>query len=96
MDKTYKKSIIRIEDLKLLPLTHDFFDIQVSKSIPVFITTVIIFFIVFFIWTFFAKMDDIVKANAVLRPTENISELKCLVNGEISLPIYSCNDLHPV
>ena len=90
-DKMQNKDFIRLEDLKLLPQTHDFFDNRVSKSIPVFIITVIIMCSTFLIWASFARMDDVVKANAVLRPTENISELKCLVNGEISLKNYTQN-----
>ena len=90
-DKMQNKDFIIIEDLKLLPQTHDFFDTRVSKSIPVFIITVIIMCATFLIWASFARMDDVVKANAVLRPIENISELKCLVNGEISIKNYTQN-----
>lgn len=91
MTENSEKKLIKIEDLKLLPQTHDFFDTRVSKSIPVFIITVIIMCAAFLIWASLARMDDVVKANAVLRPTENISELKCLVNGEISLKNYTQN-----
>lgn len=86
-----QQNLIKIEELKLLPQTHDFFDTRVSKSIPVFIATVISLLIIFIIWACLAKLDDVVKANAMLRPIDNISELRCLVNGEIAYKNYIQN-----
>ena len=91
MHQEKNRIVIPIEDLNLLPQTHDFFDTKESRSIPVFIATVIILFAAFIFWALFAKMDDVVKANAFLRPKENISELKCLSNGEVSLKNYTQN-----
>ncbi|MCR4579224.1 MAG: HlyD family secretion protein [Treponema sp.] len=86
-----KSLLLKVEDMKLLPQTHDFFDTRVSKAVPAFIFCVIVLFVVFFFWAGLAKMDDVVKADAVLRPTENISELKCLANGEVSKKLYVQN-----
>ena len=86
-----KQELVRFDELKFLPQTHDFLDTKVSKSIPVFITSVIIMLVGFVVWACLAKLDDVVKANAMLRPIDNISELKCLVNGEISCKNYVQN-----
>ena len=86
-----KQKLIKIEELKLLPQTHDFFDTKVSKSIPVLIATVISLLVIFITWACLAKLDDVVKANAMLRPIDNISELRCLVNGEIAYKNYIQN-----
>ena len=86
-----KTLLLKVEDMKLLPQTHDFFDSRVSKAVPVFIFCVIVLFVIFFFWAGLAKMDDVVKADAVLRPTENISDLKCLANGEVAWKGYVQN-----
>ena len=88
-----KQELVRFDELKFLPQTHDFLDTKVSKSIPVFITSVIIMLVVFVVWACLAKLDDVIKANAMLRPIDNISELKCLVNGEISCKNYVQNQI---
>ncbi len=86
-----KKSLIKIEEFKLLPQTHDFFDTRVSRSIPVFIGVDILMFLIFIVWACVAKLDDVVKGDAMLRPIDNISDLKCLVNGEIVCKNYVQN-----
>lgn len=86
-----KPLLQKVEDLKLLPQTHDFFDTQVSNAIPVFVFCVIILFLGFFFWAGFAKMDDVVKSDAVLRPIDNISDLKCISNGEVKNKYYTQN-----
>ncbi|MBR1638468.1 MAG: HlyD family efflux transporter periplasmic adaptor subunit [Treponema sp.] len=86
-----KTLLLKVEDMKLLPQTHDFFDTRVSKAVPLFILCVIVLFAAFFFWAGCAKMDDVVKADAVLRPTENISDLKCLANGEVAWKGYVQN-----
>ena len=86
-----KTLLLKIEDMKLLPQTHVFFDTKVSKAVPVFIMCVIIIFVLFLFWTGLAEMDDVVKSDAVLRPMENISDLKCISNGEVSQKLYVQN-----
>ena len=45
----------------------------------------------FIIWASFAKMDDIVKAQAVLRPVDTISSVRCPVSGEVTEKLYHQN-----
>lgn len=86
-----KKRFLKVEDLKLLPETHDFFDIQTSRAINVFLYVTLILLVSLVVWAFFAQMDDVVKATAILRPIENISELKCLTTGEVQQKNYYQN-----
>ena len=85
------QELVRFDELKFLPQTHDFFDTKVSRSILVFIISVLIMLGGFVVWACLAKLDDVVKANAMLRPVDNISELRCLVNGEIAYKNYIQN-----
>lgn len=78
-----KKTYIKLENLNLLSETHDFFDTRVSKAVNVFLYSILALIISLVIWATCAKMDDVVKATAILRPTENISELKSLSSGEV-------------
>ncbi len=78
-----RKYILEVEDLRLLPSTRDFFDNKVSRGVNVFIYSIIFIFVALIAWGFIGRMDDVVKATAVLRPIDNISELKSLSNGEI-------------
>ena len=87
-----KQSNLHFEPLTLLPKTRDFFDTQTSRAIPVFIVLIFAVFALFIVWAGYAKMDDIVKAQAVLRPVDSISSLRCLVNGEITGKYYTQNE----
>lgn len=78
-----RKYILEVDDLRLLPSTRDFFDNKVSRGVNVFIYSIIFIFVALIAWGFIGRMDDVVKATAVLRPIDNISELKSLSNGEI-------------
>lgn len=86
-----KKYYVKLENLTLLPKTHDFFDTQVSRAVNVFLYSILVLLVSLVIWLTAAKMDDVVKATAILRPTENISELKCLSGGEILSKNYKQN-----
>lgn len=86
-----KKCLVKLEKLNLLSETHDFFDTQVSKAVNIFLYCVFAILVGVILWSTLAKMDDVVKATAVLRPIENISELKCLSSGEVFLKNYYQN-----
>ncbi|OJF76804.1 MAG: hypothetical protein BKP49_04345 [Treponema sp. CETP13] len=90
--KDEKETLVHYEDLKLLPKTRDFFDTQTSKAIPVFIIVLFAILAGFLIWASFAKMDDTIKANAILRPVDTISSLRSLVSGEIVEKYYTQNE----
>jgi multidrug resistance efflux pump len=86
-----KTENLHLEPLELLPQTHDFFDTQISRAVPIFIGCVFMLFTSFIIWASFAKMDDIVKAQAVLRPVDTISSIRCPVSGEVTEKLYHQN-----
>lgn len=86
-----RKDLVNIEELKLLPETHDFFDTRTSRAVDVFLYSIMGIFLCLIVFLSFAKMDDVVKASAVLRPIDNISELKCLTSGEIIIKNYVQN-----
>ncbi len=64
---------------------------QVSVGIKGFLYSVLLLFSSFLVWIFFAKMDDVVKSTATLRPIDNISEVRSLFSGEILEKNYSQN-----
>lgn len=66
-----------------------FFEQRYSRAIPVFIFLIVLIFMIVIFWALFAKMDDVVKAQAILRPIENISVIKSLTSGEIITKKYS-------
>lgn len=86
-----KQSFIKVENIKLLPETHDFFDVKISNAIKIFLYSILFLLTGLIVWTVLAKMDDVVKATAILRPIENISEMNCLYGGEILVKNYSQN-----
>ncbi len=82
---------LEIEQLDLLPQTHAFFDTKNSRGISIFLGTIIFVIIGFLIWSFIAKMDDVVKTTAILRPVEDISECKSLCSGQVVFKDYEQN-----
>lgn len=76
-------NLIKQENLKLLSETHDFFDTRISRAVNVFLYSILGMLIILIMWASCAKMDDVVKATAILRPIENISELKSISSGEV-------------
>ena len=82
--------------IKVIDSLHEsrlFFDLRFSRAVPFFIFLTIVLFSSFCIWASFAKMDDVVKAQAVLRPIENISSIKSMTSGEVYEKNYTQNDL---
>ena len=91
MKNNKKDDFTKIKDFNILSETQDFFDITVSRSVPVFIILVSILILSIILWAISTKIDDVVRANAVLKPTEKILEVKCLVNGEVIQKNYTQN-----
>jgi len=60
-----------------------FFDRKHSKTVPVFIFSILFMLLAFFVWAATMKMDDVVKAQALLRPVDTISIIRCLAGGEV-------------
>lgn len=90
-ERTTGHELVRIDDLRLLPQTRDFFELKSSRAVPVFLFMVALAFASFLLWATFARMDDVVKAPAVIRPSETISALKCLSSGRITGKHYMQN-----
>lgn len=93
MKNNKKDDFTKIKDFNILSETQDFFDITVSRSVPVFIILVSILILSIILWAISTKIDDVVRANAVLKPTEKILEVKCLVNGEVIQKNYTQNQI---
>lgn len=60
-----------------------FFSLKPADSIYIFLLTICVVLFTLIIWGIFAPMDDVVKADVVLRPENSISSIKCVVDGEI-------------
>ena len=82
-----------LEDLQLLPQTKDYFYAQPCPAVPAFVITVVLLIAGFFFWACLAQMDDVVKAQALLRPVESISSLRLLSSGRIAQKNYANNQL---
>ncbi len=91
MTQRTRKDFIHIDDLSLLPQTRDFFETHSSRAIPLFLTLVAASLGLFLAWACFARMDDVVKAPAVIRPAQTVSALKCLASGEVVAKQYVQN-----
>jgi multidrug efflux pump subunit AcrA (membrane-fusion protein) len=90
---TEADSKINIRVIDSLHESRLFFDLRFSQAVPIFIFLTIALFSGFCIWASFAKMDDVVKAQAVLRPIENISSIKSMTSGEVYEKNYAQNDI---
>ena len=82
-----------LEDLQLLPQTKDYFYAQPCPAVPAFVITVVLLIAGCFFWACLAQMDDVVKAQALLRPVESISSLRLLSSGRIAQKNYANNQL---
>ncbi len=72
--------------------SYHFFMHRPNKSFYLFIFIVVAIICAAFIWSLIAKMDDIVKADVLLRPATSISVVKTMSGGEILKKNYSHND----
>lgn len=73
--------------------TTVFFMMKPVNAIYAFIVTICISLIAIIVWAVFAPMDDVVKANVLLRPTEVVSSIKCVTSGEIEKKNYENDDI---
>lgn len=64
--------------------TTVFFILKPANAIYGFILTIVISIFMLIAWAAFAPMDDVVKAQVLLRPSENISSVKCVTSGQLS------------
>lgn len=63
--------------------TSVFFMLKPVNAIYGFIITVTLSLVCILIWSFFAPMDDVVKAEVLLRPGKTVSVVRCVTSGEL-------------
>lgn len=80
-----------LQPLETLVHSRMFFDRKHSKTVPVFIFSILFMLLAFFVWAATMKMDDVVKAQALLRPVDTISIIRCLAGGEVQVKQYHQN-----
>lgn len=85
--------MIHIKDYDEFKRTSTFFTLKPSNANFVFLITICISFIALFIWAFFAPMNEVVHADVILRPKENISSIRCATSGEILQKRYENNTI---
>jgi membrane fusion protein (multidrug efflux system) len=69
-----------------------FFMFRPTHSIKIFIVVIICVICMAAAWSLFAKMDDVIKVDAFIRPNTAISLLKTTVSGEVIYKNYNHND----
>lgn len=72
--------------------SSSFFLLQPVKAIYAFIIIIFITLSIAITLSFFAPMDDIVKAPVLLRPYQTISSVRCISSGELVIKNYKNDD----
>lgn len=78
-----------IIDLKDLKHGRDFFELKPSRGILYFTLIILIIFALSLGLASVLEIDEVVRANAILRPVGTISSLRCLSGGQISRKDYA-------
>jgi multidrug resistance efflux pump len=68
---------------------REFFELKIPKVQSYFVFILLAVLLGAFIWCYFGSIDIVVKAEAVLRPSANISTLKNSVTGKIIVKNFS-------
>jgi multidrug efflux pump subunit AcrA (membrane-fusion protein) len=85
--------MIRFSDISEFHRGYQFFMLRPSRATSLFIITVGSIVLATLIWVSIAKMDDVIKADALLRPLETISSVKVLSGGEVLKKKYMQDSL---
>lgn len=64
--------------------TTVFFMLKPATAIYGFILAVIISFLVLTVWACIAPVDEVVKGQVLLRPSQNVSSVKCVISGQLN------------
>jgi adhesin transport system membrane fusion protein len=83
---------MKFADMSAFQHSYQFFMMRPVKAVSCFILSLVIIVTAAVIWSFTAKMDDVVKTTAFLRPFKTISTIKMLSSGEIIKKNYIQND----
>lgn len=81
--------MIHFSDMSEFQNGYQFFMLRPSRAIGLFIITVAGAVVAALIWASTAKMDDVVKTDALLRPAETISSVRTLGGGEVLKKNYA-------
>jgi multidrug resistance efflux pump len=83
---------MKFADISTFQQSYHFFMLRPVRAVNYFIISLVLIVLIAVIWSFTAKMDDVVKTTAFLRPIETISVVKILSSGEVIKKNYSQND----
>lgn len=75
--------MIRFADIFEFRNGYQFFMFRPFRAVNMFIIVIAFVVCIAFIWSLIAKMDDVIKANALLRPISAISQIKTFSGGEL-------------
>ena len=78
-----KRKPLMFADINEFHLGSRFFMLRPSNAVYRFIFILTAIFVIIVVWSLIAKMDDIVRADALLRPGTNISSVRTLIAGEV-------------
>lgn len=86
-----EKTIRSIRFLTPEELKHSrpFFELSLPRVFPWFLYGVGLLLLAGFLWAAFGQMEVIVKASVVLRPKQNVSELKSALTGLVTSKYFS-------
>ena len=81
-----------LKTLNEMQRTSAFFMLKPVNAIYGFIVTICAAIVIAVVWAVFAPMDDVVKANALLRPCQAVSSVRCVTSGELFVKNYLNDD----
>jgi adhesin transport system membrane fusion protein len=81
--------MIKFADMAEFHQGYQFFMLRPSRAVKSFILTLAAIVSIAVIWALFAVMDDVVKANVLIRPAESISLVKAVSGGEVLQKNYT-------
>jgi hypothetical protein len=83
----------RFTDMTEFHQGYQFFMLRPSRGLSAFIITLFCTVIAAVIWACIMKMDDVIKATALLRPAQAISTIKRSPAGRYCKKIMSMTDM---
>lgn len=84
---------MHLKSFSEMKYTSAFFMLKPVNAIYWFIITLCISLACFFLWASIAPMDDVIKANIILRPTQTVSSVKCVSSGQLLYKYYENDQL---
>ena len=85
-DPNRKIRFLSPEDLKF---SRAFFELSLPRVFPWFLYGVGLLLLIAGLWATFGKMEIVVKAFVVLRPRQNVSELKSALTGQVTSRLFT-------